>query len=56
MSKASNVVPLRGRNAATPNIVNGKVSPPPRRKNSDSRPREYLTGDEVDRLIVQPRG
>ena len=50
MSKASNVVPLRGRNGTAPNIVNGKV-PPPRRKNSDSRPREYLTSDEVDRLI-----
>ena len=50
MSKASNVVPFRGRNGTAPNIENGKV-PPPRRKNSDSRPREYLTSDEVDRLI-----
>ena len=51
MSKASNVVPLRGRDGTAPNIENGKV-PPPRRKNSDSRPREYLTSDEVDRLKV----
>ncbi len=55
MSKVSNVVPLRGRNAAAPNIVNGKV-PPPRRKNSESRPREYLTSDEVDRLIGTAKG
>ena len=56
MRQASNIVPLRGRNAAAPNIVNGKVSPPPRRKNSDSRPREYLTSDEVDRLICAAKG
>ena len=55
MNKVSNVVPLRGRNAAAPNIVNGKV-PPARRKNSDSRSREYLTSDEVDRLIVAAKG
>ncbi len=55
MSKASNVVPLRGRNGTAPNIENGKV-PPPRRKNSESRPREYLTGDEVDRLIGTAKG
>ncbi len=55
MSKASNVVPLRGKNGPAPNIENGKV-PPPRRKNSDSRPREYLTADEVDRLIVCSQG
>ncbi len=56
MSKASNVVPLRGKNGTAPNIENGKVSPPPRRSNKDVRPREYLTGDEVDRLIVAAKG
>ena len=55
MSKASNVVPLRGRNGTAPNIVNGKV-PPPRRSNKAVRPREYLTSDEVDRLIVAAKG
>ena len=55
MSKASKVVPCRGRNGTALNIENGKVSPPPRRKNTDTRPREYLTDDEVDRLIVAPR-
>ncbi len=55
MRQASNVVPLRGRNAAAPNIENGKVRPPARRKNSDTRPREYLTADEIERLMAQPR-
>ena len=55
MSKVSNVVPLRGRNAAAPNIENGKV-PPPRRSNKDVRPREYLTSDEVERLTVAAKG
>ena len=55
MSKVSNVVPLRGANRGKPNALNGKV-PPLRRKNSDSRPREYLTGDEVDSLIVAAKG
>ena len=51
MSKVSNVVPFRGANRYRPNTLNGKVLPL-RRKNSDYRPREYLTGDEVDRLMV----
>jgi len=51
MSQASNVVRLRGRNAAAPNIENGKV-PPPRRKNSEVRSREHLTPDEVEQLII----
>ena len=50
MSQASKVIPFRGRNAAAPNTVNGKV-PPPRRKNSEVRSREYLTPDEVQQLI-----
>jgi len=55
MSKASNVVPLRGKNGTAPNTLNGKV-PPPRRSNKDVRPREYMTSDEVDRLTVAAKG
>ena len=51
MSQASKVVPFRGRNGAAPNIENGKVQPPIRKKNQDVRSREHLTPDEVDRLI-----
>ena len=54
MSKASNVVPLRGTNLARPSIDNGKV-PPLRRPNKDLRSREYLTADEVDRLMAAAR-
>ncbi len=54
MSKVSNVVPLRGANRSSPNIQNGKV-PPLRRKNKDVRSREYLTSEEVDRLITAAR-
>ena len=34
-----------------PAIVNGKVNPPRRKKNLEVRSREYLTSDEVDRLV-----
>ncbi len=54
MSKASNVVPLRGTNRGSPNTLNGKV-PPLRRKNKDLRSREYLTSEEVDQLITAAR-
>ena len=54
MAQSSNVVPLKGKKAKAPNIVNGKV-PPPRRKNKDLRSREHLTSDEVDRLIASAR-
>ncbi len=54
MSKASNVVPLRGTNRDSPNTLNGKV-PPLRRKNKDLRSREYLTSEEVDQLITAAR-
>ena len=54
MSKASNVVPFRGKNGTAPNIENGKV-PPPRRRNKDVRSREHLVSDEVDRLITSAR-
>ena len=52
MSNTSNVVPLRGQKRAAPNTLNGKVPPPPRKKNKDARSREYLTPDEVERLMV----
>ncbi len=52
MSKTSNVVRLRIPNKAVPNIENGKVNPPSRKTNKEVRSREYLTGDEVDRLMV----
>ncbi len=54
MSKASNVVPLRGTNRGRPNTLNGKA-PPLRRKNKDLRSREYLTSEEVDQLITAAR-
>ena len=36
---------------ARPTLLNGTV-PPPRRRNQDVRPREYLTPKEVERLIA----
>jgi site-specific recombinase XerD len=38
-----------------PTIVNGKVPPPRRLPNAERRQREYLTGEEVDRLIDAAR-
>ena len=52
MSRSSNVVRLRVPSKATPNIENGKVNPPSRKPNKEVRSREYLTGDEVQRLMV----
>ncbi len=51
MNQASKVVPFRGRNGSAPNTLNGKVQPPVRKKNKDVRSREYLTADEIERLI-----
>ena len=51
MGRTSNVVALRGRNRAAPNTLNGKV-PPPRKTNKEVRSREYLTPDEIERLMV----
>ena len=51
MSQTSKVVAFRGINGTAPNIENGKV-PPIRRPNKDLRSREYLTPDEVERLIT----
>ncbi len=51
MNQTSNIVAFRGRKAEAPNIENGNV-PPARRKNSEARSREFLTPDEVERLIT----
>jgi type 1 fimbriae regulatory protein FimB/type 1 fimbriae regulatory protein FimE len=45
------VVELPRRRRKTPNSVNGKV-PPRRQPNRATRTREYLTPDEVDRLVA----
>lgn len=42
---------LRAVPRSLPSIVNGKVAPPRRIRNAERRSREYLTPDEVDRLI-----
>ena len=46
----SNIVQLATTNRPTPNSVNGKV-PPRRVKNNEVRSREYLTTDEVERVM-----
>lgn len=50
-NQVSNVIAFSGTKDHTSTIVNGKVKPPVRRKNLESRPREYLTPKEVDRLV-----
>jgi len=55
MSTVSNVVPLMGTKTARPNIENGNVRPPIRKKNKDVRSREHLTPDEVERLITSAK-
>lgn len=45
------IIELRQAGKPAPSIENGKVTPPRRRPNHESRPREYLTPDEVDRLM-----
>ncbi len=47
----NNVTALRPDRARRPNIENGRV-PPPRKKNADVRPREYLLPDEINRLLA----
>jgi integrase len=39
---------------ARPTLLNG-TAPPPRRRNRDVRPREYLTPKEVERLITNAK-
>jgi type 1 fimbriae regulatory protein FimE len=45
-----NIIDLQTARQQTPTPVNGKV-PPRRKKNAELRSREYLTQDEVDRLM-----
>jgi type 1 fimbriae regulatory protein FimB/type 1 fimbriae regulatory protein FimE len=45
-----NVVSISVANS-TPSIVSGKVTPPNRKKNTELRPREYLTESEVELLM-----
>ena len=52
MRPINKVVPLRGNTHPSATIENGKVNPPLRKTNKEVRSREYLTGDEVDRLMV----
>jgi len=47
----NNVTALRPDRARRPNIENGRV-PPPRKKNADVRPREYLLPDEINRVLA----
>src|SRR5436190_16889579 len=51
-SAMTNIVSLPARKRARPNIENRKVLPK-RGKNADRRSREYLTPDEVTKLINQ---
>jgi hypothetical protein len=45
------VVELPSRRKAARNAVNGNVRPPTRCPNRETRTREFLTPDEVDRLL-----
>jgi type 1 fimbriae regulatory protein FimE len=45
------VVELPPRRKNAPNAVNGKVRPPTRRPNRETRTREFLAANEVDRLL-----
>ncbi|VAX09432.1 hypothetical protein MNBD_GAMMA25-2063 [hydrothermal vent metagenome] len=50
------IIDLPLKKAPRPPTVNGKVRPPTRQSNSKSRSREYLTHDEVERLMKAARG
>ena len=54
MTPSSKVVPLRAAIREVPITENGKA-PPPRRKNTEVRSREYLTPAEVERLIASAK-
>ncbi len=54
MVATSKVIPLRLENRPAPIRENGKVLPL-RVKNSEVRTREYLTADEIERLIVSAK-
>lgn len=50
------VVELPKRPSVGPIAVNGKVAPPRRRPNRDTRSREFLTPDEVETLVTAAKG
>ncbi len=45
------VIELPSRRKSSPTAVNGKVRPPTRRANRATRTREFLSPDEVERLL-----
>ena len=45
------VIELSKRRKLSRNAINGKVAPPRRRPNSDSRTREYLTPSEIESML-----
>ncbi|MGA8270533.1 MAG: tyrosine-type recombinase/integrase [Candidatus Sulfotelmatobacter sp.] len=47
----SNVINLPMRRQRRPNTQNGRVAPPRRRPNAATRSREYLTGEEIGKLL-----
>lgn len=49
------VIDLATRRKASPLSVNGKVTPPRRRRNMETRTREYLTPDEILKLLAAAR-
>lgn len=52
MSQSKKIVPFRHAPQPAPPIENGKVAPPRRKPNAETRPREYLTPAEVERLMA----
>lgn len=46
---------LRVPGRSRPNAENGKVAPPRRRPNTESRSREHLTPEEVGKLLIAAR-
>ncbi len=54
MAATSKVIPFRGAKRPAPTRENGKVLPL-RVKNSEVRTREYLTADEIERLITSAK-
>lgn len=50
------VIELPSRPAGHPIAKNGKVAPPRRRRNRETRSREHLTPTEVDALLTAARG
>jgi type 1 fimbriae regulatory protein FimB/type 1 fimbriae regulatory protein FimE len=49
------IIALAARGSGAPISENGKVAPPRRRKNTETRTREHLTPDEVEKLLAAAR-